>query len=58
MTCGEGLYDMNWQSGKLPTLSHLEFHKTVIEGLAGNFKKIAQKRGRPSEWETAPNSVT
>jgi hypothetical protein len=26
--------------------------------LAGNFKKIGQKRGRPSEWETAPNSVT
>jgi hypothetical protein len=49
---------MNRQSAKLPTLSNLEFHKKVTEGLAGNFKKIGQKRGRPSEWETAPNSVT
>jgi hypothetical protein len=40
---------MNWQSAKLPTLSHLEFHTKVIEGLAGNVRnKMIQKRGRPS----------
>jgi hypothetical protein len=39
---------MNLQSAKLPTLSNLEFHKKVIQGLAGKVKKIAQKGGRPS----------
>jgi hypothetical protein len=30
---------MNQQSAKLPTLSHLEFHKKVIEVLVGDLEK-------------------
>jgi hypothetical protein len=30
---------LNRQSTKLPTLSHLKFHKKVIEVLVGNIKK-------------------
>jgi hypothetical protein len=49
-----GLYNMNLQSPKLPTLSALEFHKKVAEGLAvnvpnkmtGNEKKTKLKRRR------------
>jgi hypothetical protein len=32
------LYNMSQQSANLPTLSHLEFHKKVIEGLVGNVR--------------------
>jgi hypothetical protein len=34
---------MNRQSTKLPTLFHLEFHKKVIKGLAGNVQKWREK---------------
>jgi hypothetical protein len=55
---------MNRQSTKRPTLLHLEFHKKVIEELAGNVEKNDPKERksklnvfrRPSEWQTAPNS--
>jgi hypothetical protein len=40
---------MTRQSANLPTLSHLEFHKKVIEGFTGNMQnKRSQERGRPS----------
>jgi hypothetical protein len=39
---------MNLQSAKLSTLSHLEVHKKVIQGLVGNNQnKMTRKRGRP-----------
>jgi hypothetical protein len=39
------LYNMNRQSSNLPTLSELEFHNKVIEGLVGNISnKMFLKR--------------
>jgi hypothetical protein len=58
---------MNWQSAKLTTLSHLEFHKKVIELLVGNVKKIMTQKEkktklnrcrRLSVWQTVPSSGT
>jgi hypothetical protein len=39
---------MNHQSAKLPTLSHMEFHKKVIEELIGNAQKKLSRRERGS----------
>jgi hypothetical protein len=46
------LYNLSQQSANLPTLSHLEFRKKVIEGLVGNVRnKMSRKRGRPSSTD-------
>jgi hypothetical protein len=42
-------YTMNHHSANLSSLSYLEVHKKVIEGLLGSiWNKMTQKRGRPS----------
>jgi hypothetical protein len=54
--CSFHLYNMNRQSTDIPTLSHLEFCKKVIEGLVANKQnKMSQKRGRPSSTHVEDN---